>query len=196
MGLTSRFELQLMKKMYGVTVFLLMCTQVLFLTPALAQGKYYEKIKISVKYLDPKPKSRGILILATDSSLHLQVQVVNPAYRADPGGKHKVYLLDTISISASEIESLRVGPKSKLRAMSRTVLTFTGIGLVSGFVVGSQSDFGVYGGILVGIVFSSMGMVAGIPVSFITHDFTKKKYIINGNSDQYRAIVPKLQAYY
>ncbi|MCU0352413.1 MAG: hypothetical protein MUD08_01535 [Cytophagales bacterium] len=182
-----------MKRIQAGTVFLLILISLLCFVPAQAQRQ--AGTRISVKYLDGKPKSRGRMLTVSDSGFQLRVRVVNPARRADPGGRHKAYLFDTLTVYAAEMERMRVGPKSKKRIMRLTTFGLMGVGLVGGFVAGAQTDFGVFGGAVVGSFFGSAGLLSGISLGLILNRTVKKKYVINGSLDKYRAIVPELQGH-
>ena len=187
-----------MKKTCGLTCLLFFWAALLG-CPA-SYGQYYGRVKVSVKYMDGRPKSRGALLAVSDSSVQVVVKSANPAYRADPGGRHKAYLSDTLTIAPSEMARLRMGFKSsKWRVAAKTSLALAATGAVAGFIAGSQSDQGFWSptalGIFGAIEFGALGAVTGYPLGLIVNDFTKKKYVIDGSPDKYRTILPELQVY-
>ena len=183
-----------MKKTCGLLC-LLFLWAALLCCPA-CYGQYYGRVKVSIKYMDGRPKSRGTLLAVSDSALRVRVKTANPAYRADPGGRHRAYLTDTLTIAPAEMARLRVGFKSsKWRVAAKTSLVLAAAGAVAGFIVGSQSGFGLVGDAFVGVAMAGAGAESGFLLGFIINDFTKKKYTINGSRENYRKLLPELQGY-
>ena len=163
-------------------------------------GQYYGLVKVSLTYMDKKPKVRGTLLTVSDSSVQVVVKVANSVRRANPGGKRKAYLTDTLTIDAAQIAYMRVGLKSsKWRVAPLTSLALMYVGLASGFIVGLESDqdavLPVIMGAAVSLAFGAIGLVAGFPLGFLVNDFTKKKYTINGDIDTYQKSLFQLRGY-
>ena len=180
-----------MTKLSLFLVFLLACS--LFLGSLPAKAQLYGKRRIMVHYLDAKPTSKGRLLAVSDSSVQLRIRMVNPAYRDNPNGKHKMYVFDTLTVNAAEMESIRLGPKSKRPILRLTTFGLMGIGLVGGYVLEYQSYFGPLMGVLTGLTYGGLGLFTGIPLGYIIYKLAGKNYAISGDTDKYRAILPKLQ---
>jgi hypothetical protein len=180
-----------------------LCLWTLLLSTGTAFGQYSgrakrDRIRISVGYIDGRPKARGYLLEVSDSGLTAVVKI--PTHTASARSRQQIKLWDTLSIASLEIARLRIGSKAhKRRVMKTSILGLMAVSGIVGYVVGVQSDATFFSpgavGILGAVALAGLGFEAGIPLGFILNDLTKKTHRINGNAETFWKIAPELQRY-